>query len=262
MKTKTRDGSSEQFGARVDSALVSFVMRLAAEDTRRKSDAVRFLLEAGAVRALIRAAWAKAKAAPPHLRELWTDNAAMIEVCYLTSSRISQVLTLRRDQVAGGMLRFPSHKLGRPREFALEGRLGTVLAKVPVRGGPFFFPARVGSTKDHRDNLRRFWKDVAPAGFTVHGLRHSSITAALEAGEAPMDAARRGGWKSLAMLVRTYGHILGRPIGGLPRAGKKTAGTSSRSRRTPAGKESRRSKSSRPRKSSSGRPGASSSVAP
>lgn len=194
------------------------------------------------VRAIIRAAWAKARGAPGHLRDLWRDNAAIIELCYETSSRISQVLTLRRAQVAGGVLRFPPHKGGLAREFPVVGRIEAVLRKLPARG-EFFFPARVGSGKPHRDNLAKFWRAVAPAGFTIHGLRHSSITAALEAGESPTDAARRGGWKSLAMLIRTYGHILRAPIRQLPRrAGQKTAATPLLPRRSRAVKEGKKGK--------------------
>lgn len=40
----------EQFGARMDSALVGYVMRLAAIDGRTKSVAARFIVEAGAIK--------------------------------------------------------------------------------------------------------------------------------------------------------------------------------------------------------------------
>ena len=95
----------------------------------------------GAARALIAAAWRKARSAPPHLAELWRDNAAMIELMYETSSRISQILSLRRDQIAGGVLRFPGHKGGAPREFEIAGRIAAVLKKLPDRG-LYLFPAR------------------------------------------------------------------------------------------------------------------------
>jgi len=182
-------------------------------------------LPASEAKKVIAAAWAKAAKAPAHLADLWRDNAAMIELAYETSSRISQILTLRRDQVAGGLLRFPSHKGGIPREFPVSGRIGAVLRRIPDRG-VYFFPARAGAKKKaHRDNLAAFWRAIAPAGFTLHGLRHSAATAALYAGESLPAVALRLGHRDLTMVQRRYGHIFRAPIPALPRATGKTAVT-------------------------------------
>jgi integrase len=184
----------------------------------------------GDVQRLISAAWAKASAAPLHFRDLWRDNAAIVELLYLTSSRISQVLALRREQVRGGLLCFPAHKGGSPREFPVRGRLAAVLRRLPDRG-VYFFPARAGAKKKaHRDNLAGFWRAIAPAGLTPHGLRHSAATAALYAGESLPEVAARLGHKDLTMVQRRYGHIFRKPIPPLPRAGQETAGNSGRPR--------------------------------
>lgn len=204
-------------------------------------------------RAVIAAAWRKAARAPAHLRATWRDNAAIVELMFETSSRISQVLALRREQIAGDVLRFPPQKGGLPREFVIRGRLAAVLRKIPDRG-PYLFPARPGARKAHRDGLARFWRAIAPPGFQPHGLRHSSVTAALEAGEGLMDVTRRGGWKTPAMVLRTYGHVLRRPIEALPRAGTKTAVTAGRPRRSRAVNPGKTSNGSNGGDGSKGRP--------
>lgn len=210
------------------------------------------------VRATIAKAWRKAAAAPPHLRDLWRDNAAMIELLYETSSRISQILTLRREQVSGGLLRFPGHKGGRPREFPVRGRIAAVLRRLPDRG-PYFFPARRGAKKKaHRDNLAAFWDSIAPPGLTPHGLRHSGATAAIYAGESLPAVAARLGHKNLTMVQRVYGHIFRDPIPPLPRAGPKTALTSRLERRADARNQPKtpsRAKGSKPGRKASGASG-------
>jgi integrase len=211
----------------MDSALVRYVMRLAADDSRTKSDAE--------VRALIARAWERARRAPAHLADAWRDDAAIVELLYLTASRISQVLRLRWDQVRDDAIHFPAHKRGAPRVYALVGRIRTIIRATPRRG-EYVFPPAARARKPYREDIKRFWKAVAPAGFTPHGLRHSAITAALYAGEAPGAVADRGGWKDLQMLTRTYGHVFRGRLSPTPRAGSRTAVTAGRRRRTGAGK--------------------------
>lgn len=186
------------------------------------------------VKTLLRAAWRRAAAAPAHLAQTWRDDAVALELLYFTSSRISQILRLRWDQIEGELVHFPPHKGGSPREFLLTTRLAKMLRKSPRRGA-YVFPSSARARKPYRTDLKRCWTAIAPAGFTPHGLRHSRITAALYAGEAPGDVVNRGGWKDYQMLTRTYGHVWRRPIGDIPRAGQKTAGTAGRKRRGNAG---------------------------
>lgn len=206
--------------------------------------------------AIIRSAWAKAKTAPPHLADLWRDNAAIVELAYRTSSRISQILTLRWDQLGEGLLRFPPHKGGLARDFPLSGAIGRVFHRLP-HTGVWVFPARAGARKKaHRDNLAGFWRAIAPAGFTLHGLRHSAATAALYAGESLPAVALRLGHKDLTMVQRRYGHIFRAPIPPLPRAMRKTAATAGRQRQPGAGEPGGMGalgRSGRPRKLSPGR---------
>ena len=199
-------------------------------------DARRLALPDPEIRQLIARAWTRAKAAPRHLAGAWRDDAAIIELLYLTSSRISQVLRLRWDQVHDGAIHFPPHKRGAAREFALTGRIAKILRATP-RLGEYVFPPAPRARKPYREDIKRFWREIAPDGFTPHGLRHSAITAALYAGETPGDVADRGGWKDLQMLTRTYGHVFRRRLGPTPRAGLKTAGNSGRRRRTDAGEQ-------------------------
>src|SRR6185369_5498830 len=73
----------------------------------------------------ISSAWRLAKKKPPWyvLPGEWAQNAAIIELIYLTASRSSQILRLRRDQVQrrDGVrtLVFPPHKGGLERVFVI-----------------------------------------------------------------------------------------------------------------------------------------------
>ncbi|HQQ75723.1 MAG TPA: tyrosine-type recombinase/integrase [Thermoanaerobaculia bacterium] len=157
-----------------------------------------------AVAALIARAWAKAREAPAHLEDAWRDNAAMIELAYETFSRISQIHGLERAWVGPEFLRFPPQKGGNARHFRIVGRLKELLELIPERG-PYFFPGRGG--EGHRDNFRRFWSKIAPAGMTPHALRHSAVTNALYAGASIPEVAARCGHKTPQMVARTYAHI-------------------------------------------------------
>ena len=213
------------------------VVRPLKETTLRKARA--FTMEQAT--RVIEAAWKVAGRAPAHLRKEWNDDAAIIEAIYLTGSRTSQILRLEQAQLAGGIVRFPSHKGGRPRQFYLRGRLKKILK--PGKGRWVF----EGKKGGHREGLRRFWrrvlKDAKLPGYTLHDLRHTHATIALYNGESVPEVAARLGHKDTTMVTKLYGHIF--PDTMMPlRATRKTAG---RSRRSNAGYRVQKSVSVRDR---------------
>lgn len=155
---------------------------------------------------LITAAWMVAARAPVHLRREWKDNATIIETIYLTGSRASQIFGLQNDQLAGGIVKFPAHKGGRPRQFFLEGRLKKILKP---GAGRWTFEGR--GRAGHREGLRRFWlatlKEAKLPGYTLHDLRHTHATLALYGGESVPQVAARLGHRDTTMVTRLYGHV-------------------------------------------------------
>jgi integrase len=123
------------------------------------------------------------------IRQCWTTDArlgAFVELLYLTASRLSQ-----EPASDGRFLRYPAHKGGLPRTFALSGRLAKV--------------ARLPRTFD-----RKLWRAAAEAfkrpKIRPHDLRHSRLTHEGERpGVALLDVQRLGGWRSPAM-ASTYLH--------------------------------------------------------
>jgi integrase len=133
----------------------------------------------------------------------WRQNAEMLEVLYLTSSRVRQIRHLRRDQVREHpnqtgliVLWFPPDKRGEQRIYDYEGRLQEILEGITDDGSPWFFPSQ--RADGPRDNLRRFLerakarameklaraKRPAPelAQLTLRSLRKSKASADLAAG--------------------------------------------------------------------------------
>jgi len=127
----------------------------------------------------------------------------MIELLYLTASRLSQILELRADQIRDGLLYFPAHKKGRERWFRLEGRLSVLLAE--RKETPFVFPSLRAANA--REGFRRFWaKACKIAGLTMtpHTLRHSRASAWYAEGRTIAEVQRLLGHASLQMALRLY----------------------------------------------------------
>lgn len=133
----------------------------------------------------------------------WHQNADMIELLYLTASRLSQILELRADQIRGDLLYFPPHKGGLERWFRIEGRLSTLLSSGKIQ--PFLFPsARAAGA---RQGFRRFWtKACERAGVTItrHALRASRASAWFAEGKTVADVQRLLGHSSPQMALRLY----------------------------------------------------------
>lgn len=137
-------------------------------------------------------------------RAEWLQNADMIEVLYLTASRLSQVLGLRWDQVRGELLYFPPHKGGLERWFRMDGRLGQVLGGPELDGG-FVFPST--RTAGAREGFRRFWEKActeAKMPMTRHSLRASRASAWFAEGKSIADVQRLLGHASPQMALRLY----------------------------------------------------------
>lgn len=117
------------------------------------------------------------------IRQCWTTDAllgAFVELLYLTGSRLNQ-----QSALDGRFLRYPAHKGGLPRTFALAGRLAKV-AGLP----------RAFDRKRWRTAVTAFKRpDLRP-----HDLRHSRLThEGSRPGASLLDVQRLGGWKSPAM---------------------------------------------------------------
>lgn len=169
----------------------------------------------------------KAAAAPPQVAAAWADNALILELAYETSSRISQILSLRRDQLSGRFLAFPSQKGGKPKVSTLPTRLALAIRRRP---DGYLFRGR--GQNAHREGLRRFWAAICRevgVSLRIHDLRHSSATNAIRAGESIDMVAARLGHQTITMVQRIYGHVYPGVLPSLPRAGKKTAGPKRRS---------------------------------
>lgn len=166
------------------------------------------------IRKFIQAAWEIAAAPPPHVdRREWDDNAAMIELLYMTASRLSQVLRLRAEQVKGKLLSFPGHKRGTERAFVLSGRLAELLASRGGEGG-WLFPSH--RRDGPRREFRRFWKLVeekAEIGhLTPHALRHSASSALFQAGGMIDEVQRLLGHQTPALAIALYTQLFPKPI--------------------------------------------------
>jgi len=169
------------------------------------------------VDAVLAAAWKLAAEQPSHVRPgEWRQNAAILELIYLTSSRESQVRELRRDQLREHpsqprrlVLWFPAHKRGEERLFDFEGRLRKILEGIPDDGSGWFF--RSARADGPRDNFRRFLRLVLKRakvpGLTLRALRKSKASGELAAGTHPADVARDLGHRRLTTTLEWYAEI-------------------------------------------------------
>lgn len=158
------------------------------------------------VKRLIRAGYSRAAISPWHIRgQEWADNARIIEIAYLTASRISQVLAMRREQVSGGRLTFAGHKRGAPRVFRVVGRLAVVLRPLLKRDG-WLFPSARG--EGHRRDFRRFMRlacdDADVPRITPHGLRHAASSASFSSGAGIAHVQRLLGHTTPSQAIATY----------------------------------------------------------
>lgn len=190
------------------------VPRAAEKPTRRKAVA----LDETASERLIRAAWARAERLKSY-REPW-QSAAIVEILYLTASRLSQVLRLRRDQIVGSDLIFEPQKGGTERTFDLEGKTRderrlAELVREAARRSPdvkWIFPSvRRNHRGKPRENIRKFWAsllaDESIPSLHRHDLRHSANTLGAYRGDTIPALQERMGHASPRMASQLYTHV-------------------------------------------------------
>lgn len=162
------------------------------------------------------------------------QDAAILELIYRTASRVSQILSLRWEQVRDGSLHFAPHKGGRERVFPCRGALRMALGR--TNGSPWVFPSHRGDGP--RTGLRRFLQRVLrEAGVTQHvtphTLRHSASSAAFLAGRPISEVQRLLGHGSPQMAIALYTQLFPAPIAPVPirSAGRGAKGGNGRQKR-------------------------------
>ena len=144
------------------------------------------------------------------------ETRALILVALDTLMRLTDVRTLRRDQVHDTFIHVEAPKV-EPYDAELSTRAKQALAQLPGNG-PFYFPSRHGS-KPKPISVNTVWRIFKEAceranipvgrkrrGVTFHGLRHTGTTRMLATpGVSPVDVMEQGGWSNMRQLSR-YGH--------------------------------------------------------
>jgi integrase len=139
-----------------------------------------------------------------------------IVLCALdTLMRLSDVLSLRRDQDRGGYLIVEDPKV-HPYKVPVSSRLRLALDALP-NAGPYFFAHRrtAENPRDHRGAMQAVLERACQRagvtygrrrrGLTFHGLRHTGATRLAEAGVSLRVIQELGGWRSLRQIER-YAH--------------------------------------------------------
>ena len=126
------------------------------------------------------------------------DVVAVIRLLLLTGSRVSEILTLRWEQVQPPRLHLPDSKTG-PKFVYLGTEASAVLAGVPRQPNcPWVFGAGRGQgpLSSISSQWRRIRRDAAIPDVRLHDLRHSFASVAINNGV------------SLVLIGRLLGHAL------------------------------------------------------
>lgn len=168
------------------------------------------------VATLLKEAWQLARHPPrSDLKREFLQNAQIAELLYLTGSRKSQILQLRRDQAIdhpklGRLLWFQAHKRGKPRFYRYVGRLAEILDSIPDDGSGWFFQSQQCQGRPRTD-FRRFLTLSAMRAhlprITAHTLRHSLSSGLLAAGEPIAKVQARLGHKSRRTTEEQYAEL-------------------------------------------------------
>ena len=133
--------------------------------------------------------------------------AEMAWLAALTLMRITEVRTLRREQIAlaQGILVLPRTKTG-PATVVLSAPAAEILrVQLDVHHSEWVFPSPVDRPYS-RVHVERVWRKAARAtglfDFTFHDLRHHGATMALNAGFSSAIVMELGRWKSERMMRR------------------------------------------------------------
>lgn len=134
-----------------------------------------------------------------------TGNALLIfELCLGTGQRIGDVLKMRWPDIEGGAIRVKQGKTGNelwiPLTPGLAGLLGAADKKgLTIVAGedskPLSYRRAAYAVDQHR-------AAAGAAGYTIHGLRHSTAAALAEAGCTDAQIAAVTGHKSLRMVAK------------------------------------------------------------
>ncbi|MDR5172974.1 site-specific integrase [Methylobacillus flagellatus] len=148
-------------------------------------------------------AWVQAfmAAAPPHL-------GALACFMFLTGARVSEALAVRWEDVnfEERRVKIRQTKLyGEERMAHLPQPLIVAIANCKRdRDNVFRYVSRGAADKSWRSVVRRIGLPMLSA----HACRHGFATAMLHAGVDPVTTAKRGGWKNVQHVFKTYGHAM------------------------------------------------------
>lgn len=131
---------------------------------------------------------------------------ALAMFMFATGARVSEALDVQWSDVnlkaATALIR--ATKIGAERVAHLPAPIVAVLANLPrAKGrGVFFYMNREGALHAWNGAIKR--AGIEP--LTMHCCRHGFATSMLHAGIDAVTVAKRGGWKSVALVLSTYGH--------------------------------------------------------
>ena len=137
--------------------------------------------------------------APPHV-------GTLALFMYLTGARVGEALALRWDDIdlAARTALIRQSKQNNERKSHLPAPLVIALANLE------HIPGRGVFGYDHSPNLRNAWEAaIKRAGIkrlTAHSCRHGFATGLMRRGVDVVTVAWLGGWKSAALVLKTYGH--------------------------------------------------------
>ena len=147
------------------------------------------------------------------LMELPAPYNLFCEITYRVLPRLSEVVTLRRDQVsitlgrdgaAVGVLQ-RRVKGGKQKRWQIPLRLAQRLIAQAPEGSDLLFPDYADSTAISSD-FRRYFDALDLPHLHHHVFRHTGITRMLDAGVGTKTIVEMAGWSSAKQLLR-YGHV-------------------------------------------------------
>lgn len=127
---------------------------------------------------------------------------------FMTGARISEALSLTWSDLTFGTRRalIRQTKIGAERSSHLPPMLLAALANIPGdRVGKVF---RYSSKETAKFPWRAAIKRAGIKPLTFHSCRHGFATALLQAGVDVVTVAKLGGWKTPALVFKTYGHAV------------------------------------------------------
>jgi integrase/recombinase XerD len=127
-------------------------------------------------------------------------------ICYFTSCRVSEALSLKRTDIVGDRIVFRASttKEKKTRELKISTRLASVIQEVGLPDSGYVFPNGKGGhiSRQAADKaLREACDYIGLLGVSTHSFRRSSITCLHSQGVPLKTIQRRSGHASLANLA-------------------------------------------------------------